>query len=83
HVAVHGAGPARAVLLHPRVAARGVRPRSRPAQPRVRRRPEAGPAGGAPVHPPGVARHGGRALPAGGGGRGPSGAGGVPAGLRL
>jgi hypothetical protein len=44
------------VPLQPALAAHGVRPGQRPAQPRLRGGAGAGPAGRAPVHPPGVAR---------------------------
>ena len=55
---------ARAVPLLAGLAARRVRPGERPARPRLRRRAAADPAGRAPVHPPGLAGPGRRAVPA-------------------
>ena len=82
HGAVHRPGPPRALPLQPGLAALGVRPGERPAQPGLRRRAVARPAGRAPVHPPGVAGHGRRAVPARGRRAGTGGPAALAAGLR-
>jgi hypothetical protein len=83
HGAFHRSRTARDVPFLALLVAVGVRAGQRPEKSRVRRRAEARPAGGAPVHAPRVARNGGGPVPIGGRGAGRSGAAALVARFRL